>query len=344
MAELKLGVVDQSPVRTGGTAAEAVAATLELAREAELLRTEVGQLDEAFHATLVRAAGNIGMLPAVNFGSVQFGRLDLELVQSAGRPTDLNTSSGGYQALRLRGRATVRGTRAGQWWRLSGTPAGDLEVLLTELTHVGENNLPEAVQAAARRLGEDCAGAAPWAVEPAVLAQAPNVRFVIRIHNADPSLLAGFRQVVEAAGAASAIEYVGELPDDHAIADLYRGADVVVSVPSSDGTPQSVLEAMACGAAPVVSDLPSLRAWVQHEGEALLTPVGDADALAEAISRLVADTELRQRIGQAALALVRQRADSAVWMAHNEAIYRRLVTSTPIQASPLGPKSGGEGS
>ncbi|MFN3958248.1 MAG: type VI secretion system Vgr family protein, partial [Tepidimonas ignava] len=91
---------------------------------------------------------------------------------SAAARTVLRRQAAEAQALRLSGRATVRGTRAGQWWRLSGTPAGDLEVLLTELTHVGENNLPEAVQAAARRLGEDCAGAAPWAVEPAVLAQA----------------------------------------------------------------------------------------------------------------------------------------------------------------------------
>lgn len=85
---------------------------------------------------------------------------------------------------------------------------------------------------------------------PLVLARRPDARFVIRTYSADAGLLAEFQRQVAAAGAAGAVGYIGDLPDDRAIADLYRQAAVVVSVPSSDGAPQSVLEAMACGAAP----------------------------------------------------------------------------------------------
>ncbi len=53
--------------------------------------------------TEIQAAGNIGQNPPLVLGSTSFGRLDLELVQSAGRTTDLNTQSGGYQSMRLRG-------------------------------------------------------------------------------------------------------------------------------------------------------------------------------------------------------------------------------------------------
>ena len=43
-------------------------------------------------------------------------------------------------------------------------------------------------------------------------------------------------------------------------------AHIYVSIPTSDGTSMSLLEAMACGAIPVVSDLPANREWVR-DGE-----------------------------------------------------------------------------
>jgi glycosyltransferase involved in cell wall biosynthesis len=160
---------------------------------------------------------------------------------------------------------------------------------------------------------------------PAVLAQRPDVRFVIRTYSVDAELLAAVRDIVAQGGAAGAVEYVGDLPDDHAIADLYRQAVVVVSVPSSDGTPQSVLEAMACGAAPVVSDLPSLHDWVRHEQEGLVVPVGDAAALAAAILRLLDDDRLRQSVQAAAVRLVQERADSRLWMQRYEQVYQQMA-------------------
>ena len=166
---------------------------------------------------------------------------------------------------------------------------------------------------------------------PTVLERRPDARFVIRTYSVDAELLVAFQHIVAQGGAAGAVEYVGDLPDDNAIADLYRQATVVVSVPSSDGTPQSVLEAMACGAAPVVSDLPSLRGWVRHEREGLVVPVCDAAALADAILRLLGDEGLCASIRAAAVRLVRQQADSRLWMERYEQIYQRLATGQRLQ-------------
>ena len=160
---------------------------------------------------------------------------------------------------------------------------------------------------------------------PAVLARRPDARFVIRTYSVDASLLVEFQRIVAQGGASHAVAYIGDLPNDHAIADLYRRAAVVISVPFSDGTPQSVLEAMACGAAPVVSDLPSLRDWVRHEREGLVVPAGDADALAGAILRLLDDEALRASIQAAAVRMVQQRADSRLWMQRYEQIYQQLA-------------------
>jgi glycosyltransferase involved in cell wall biosynthesis len=160
---------------------------------------------------------------------------------------------------------------------------------------------------------------------PLVLARQPDARFVIRTYSVDAGLLAEFQRIVAAGNATHAVEYVGDLADDAAIAGLYRQAAVVVSVPSSDGTPQSVLEAMACGAAPVVSDLPSLRDWVRPDVEGLFVPAGDAGALAEAIVRLLNDDALRRSVQVAAVRLVQERADSRLWMQRYEQIYQQMA-------------------
>ena len=160
---------------------------------------------------------------------------------------------------------------------------------------------------------------------PLVQAQVPTAQFIVRTYSYDPSLLDEFRTIVEAAGVASAVRYVGDLPDDRAIAELYRLADVAVSVPSSDGTPQSVLEALACGVVPVLSDLPTLREWVRHEEEGLFVPVNDTAALATAVVRLLNDAALRERLRTQGIALVGRRADRRMWMEHSAGIYRRLI-------------------
>lgn len=81
------------------------------------------------------------------------------------------------------------------------------------------------------------------------------------------------------------IHIVGHVPYD-AMPDYLRAADVCVSVPSSDGSPRTVWESMACGTPVVLSDL----AWVDLEldraTDALVVPI-DPAAIADAVSRLL---------------------------------------------------------
>jgi glycosyltransferase involved in cell wall biosynthesis/cytosine/adenosine deaminase-related metal-dependent hydrolase len=62
---------------------------------------------------------------------------------------------------------------------------------------------------------------------------------------------------------------------------LFRAADFFVQTSHREGSGYSVVEALACGTPPLVTDIPSLRRVVGAAGS--LTPVGDASALAEAI-------------------------------------------------------------
>jgi glycosyltransferase involved in cell wall biosynthesis len=86
------------------------------------------------------------------------------------------------------------------------------------------------------------------------------------------------------------IHLVGHVPYER-MAWYYQAADVCVSIPSSDSSPRSVWEAMACGCPAVISDLPWVRELITPERDALVVPV-DARAVARAIRRVLGDREL----------------------------------------------------
>jgi phosphatidylinositol alpha-mannosyltransferase len=100
------------------------------------------------------------------------------------------------------------------------------------------------------------------------------------------------------------ISWLGRISDEEKTARL-RGADVFCA-PALMGESFGVvlLEAMAAGTAVVASDLDGYRNVATHDRDAVLAPVGDAVALAEALRSVLGDAE-----GRAALvAAGRERA------------------------------------
>ncbi len=92
------------------------------------------------------------------------------------------------------------------------------------------------------------------------------------------------RMLARELGIEDGVIFTGRADDEAMVTTLQR-ARVCVSVPSSDATSVSMLEAMACGLALVVSDLPANRQWVEASGGLTVAP-GDEQALADALSRL----------------------------------------------------------
>jgi glycosyltransferase involved in cell wall biosynthesis len=81
---------------------------------------------------------------------------------------------------------------------------------------------------------------------------------------------------------AAHVHLLGTVP--HAgVETLCRAADLFVSTSRREGSGYALIEAMACGATPVVSDIPSFRALTGDGAVGALVPVGDAEALAAAI-------------------------------------------------------------
>jgi glycosyltransferase involved in cell wall biosynthesis len=113
---------------------------------------------------------------------------------------------------------------------------------------------------------------------------------------------------------------------DVQMAELYRLADVVVSVPESDTMPLTVMEAMASGCPAVVSDLPDARDWLGDLAPWSLVPTGDAAATAAALRIALSQSPSAKEAMAAALrARVVERADVPRSMDLVEAWYRELA-------------------
>ena len=84
---------------------------------------------------------------------------------------------------------------------------------------------------------------------------------------------------------------------------LLRGADLFVLPSVSEGLGTSVLDALALEI-PVVATRSGGVEEILQNGAGLLTPVGDAHGLAQAVARMLDDADLRRRAGEAARATV----------------------------------------
>ncbi len=83
-------------------------------------------------------------------------------------------------------------------------------------------------------------------------------------------------------GIVERVRFIGKVPHAEVIA-LLRTARVYVSIPESDGTSATLLEALAAGCFPVVSDLPANREWVRDRTTGRVVDGADSSAVGAAI-------------------------------------------------------------
>ena len=96
----------------------------------------------------------------------------------------------------------------------------------------------------------------------------------------DGSLRAAVQAEVDARGLTQRVRLVGRL-DATAQADWYSQAQWFISLPQSDSVSVSVIEAMAHGCVPLLSDLPANRELVEHGRNGWIMPPDAAASIAD---------------------------------------------------------------
>jgi mannose/cellobiose epimerase-like protein (N-acyl-D-glucosamine 2-epimerase family)/glycosyltransferase involved in cell wall biosynthesis len=109
------------------------------------------------------------------------------------------------------------------------------------------------------------------------------------------------------------------------IAALWASAHIAVLPSHREGLPLSLLEAAACGRPLIATDVPGCRAITRSGINGLLVPLGDVNALADAIDRLAADAALRRKFGQASRELVEKEFSAARIGRDLTQLYQRLL-------------------
>jgi glycosyltransferase involved in cell wall biosynthesis len=154
---------------------------------------------------------------------------------------------------------------------------------------------------------------------PLVLKEMPDARFLC------PTM----------AGAPEAERWLRELRIDHTVellprksraemAELFRQAQVVVSPSTHDGTPNTLLEALACGCFPVVGDIEPLREWITQGENGFLVDPADPRGLADAILAGLQKPDLRAQAQKINARLIAERAEYYQVMQQALEFYRLL--------------------
>jgi len=139
---------------------------------------------------------------------------------------------------------------------------------------------------------------------PFVLEEVPEAHFVCAGMRGQPQAEKWLRHY----GINSNVSLLPFIPQGELWA-LYFNTEIYMSLSSHDGTPNSFLEAIACGCFPIVGNIASLREWIDHGKNGWLVEPRDARAAADAVISVLRDKNLRERAAVINQGIVADRVD-----------------------------------
>jgi glycosyltransferase involved in cell wall biosynthesis len=155
---------------------------------------------------------------------------------------------------------------------------------------------------------------------PLVLKEIPQARFLCASMAGESQA----QQWIEELGIGHAVELLAPMPHTE-MGKVYRRAAVLVSPSTHDGTPNTLLEGMACGCTPVAGDLESIREWVTDGENGLLTDPTSPQMLAESILRALKSKDLRKQAAGLNAKRIAEGAEYNTCMSQALSFYQRII-------------------
>lgn len=165
-----------------------------------------------------------------------------------------------------------------------------------------------------------------------VVIQKPKAHLVVTEYGADPTYRAELVRRIDALGLSRNVTFVGKITHEQ-MPRYYAIADLSVGIPKSDGLPQTLLEAMACGVPNIVGRLARYDEIVRDGESAIFVDI-TPDDVAEAILRLLGDEELRRSIVARGRELVIAQANFPRDVKRIEDVYYRLAEQKSRNGPP----------
>ncbi len=179
-----------------------------------------------------------------------------------------------------------------------------------------------------------------WGIEeivravPRVVEEFPSAVFVFLRGSGTAEYESAMRRLAEDERVARNIRFVSEFISPRQMAVFLNMAHMFVSVPYTDLLSISVLEGMACGAIPVLSELDAYKTRVQDEENGFYVPVRDPAAVAKRVIYCLKHPELREHIAKQNREIVSTQDNWETNAQAMEALYQQLIARRRSSGTP----------
>jgi glycosyltransferase involved in cell wall biosynthesis len=158
---------------------------------------------------------------------------------------------------------------------------------------------------------------------PIVLKEEPNAQFIIAGIGSERENL---EKQVKDLNVGSKVRFLGWVAHEE-MPKLLSHTDIYISTSLDDGTSVSLLEAMASGAFPIVTDIPSNREWISDGENGFLVPLDEERFLAGKIVEAIRNRDLIEKSRGKNFSLIKEKALWPVTIAKTKEIYKMVLVS-----------------
>ncbi len=141
----------------------------------------------------------------------------------------------------------------------------------------------------------------------------------------DKEFLQSIEDRVREEGLEDSLLFTGKIQKTSEMVEYLQLADIFVFPSRKEGSPNALLEAMACGLPVIAANLPGITDDIIGSGENGVTLPGEVSAFSEAISELLDDPERRKEMGEKARATIRDNYSFKFFVERHAAVYRKAI-------------------